>query len=123
LVFLYNWHDDCVIKLAFYLHNEIRPKICTILGRDDIFTWEDFQHKFRQSSKVLSYPNLGRLIIIVPILISAVGYILIESMQNLNYFKWILIFMDILLIVIILIAFFDVNREYRDLNIVQTKAN
>ncbi|CAB1065314.1 hypothetical protein D1BOALGB6SA_10111 [Olavius sp. associated proteobacterium Delta 1] len=44
-------------------------------------------------------------------------------MQNLNYFKWILIFMDILLIVIILIAFFDVNREYRDLNIVQTKAN
>ncbi len=113
LVFLYNWHDECIIKLKSYLQDEIIPKICKIFGTDDLLTWENFQQKSRQESKLLSYPNLGRLIFIVPILVSVVGYILIENLQNLTYIKWILIFMDIIFIIIILSIFSDINKKFR----------
>lgn len=115
LVFLYNWHDACIVKLAFYLHHEIRPKICALLETDDIFTWENLQQKFRQESTFFNYANFGRLIFIIPILISVTGYVLIENIKTLDYIKWVLISMDILIIVFISFSFAKINTKYRNL--------
>jgi len=121
LVFLYNWHDECVVKLAFYLNHEIRPKICSLLETDEIFTWENLQQKFRQESTFFNYANLGRLIFIIPILISVTGYILIENIKTLDYIKWFLISMDIIIIVFISFSFTKINTKYRNLNKLKSK--
>ena len=121
LVFLYNWHDECIVKLAFYLNNEIRPKICSLLETDDIFTWENLQAKFRQESTFFNYPNLGRLIFIIPILISVTGYVLIENIKTLDYIKWFLISMDIIIIVFISFSFTKINTKYRNLKKLKSK--
>jgi hypothetical protein len=115
LIFLYNWHDECIVKLAFYLHNEVRPKLCSLLETDDIFTWENLQHDFRRKSSFFNYANLGRLIFVVPILISVTGYILIENLQTLGYVKWFFISMDIIIMVFILFSFIKINAKYRNL--------
>ena len=121
LVFLYNWHDECIVKLVFYFNNEIRPKICSLLETDDIFTWENLQAKFRQESTFFNYPNLGRLIFIIPILISVTGYVLIENIKTLDYIKWFLISMDIIIIVFISFSFAKINTKYRNLKKLKSK--
>lgn len=116
LVFLYNWHDECIVTLAFYLNHEIRPKICSLLETNEIFTWENLQQEIRQESTFFNYANLGRLIFIIPILISVTGYILIENIKNMDYIKWFLISMDIIIIVLISFSFIKINIKYRNLN-------
>ena len=112
LVFLYNWHDERIIELSCYLEKELRPKISFLLNTEDIFTWENFLKTLRIKSEVILYPNLGRLIFIAPIVISIIGFFLLESPTYLNIWKGLFISMDIIFIGICIYSFKRINAKY-----------
>jgi hypothetical protein len=97
-----------VIQTAAYLNKDLRPRVISLLGQEDIWRWEFFRRnqsltKCPMSGLANSLNLLRWLLFLWPVLLPVFLFFLSSAKTNMNNWRWFVVYADFLTCVILVI--------------------